>query len=321
MSETKLRTAMAAVLRAGSVDDVERAVERVAQTLGFQRAAILSLPTMQHASYVMHSAGAPHLELRHIAAESPLAPGGFLDALRAGSAGDPSVPHDDVRGFFVLAPLRERERTLCYFYADSPAPGIDAVQAGADISHVLDIAGLVCANLRLLSERDALLAEVESLATSDSLTSLANRRMFEERIAEELHRSARSRRPFALALFDVDRFGEINSRFGRAAGDEALQHVASTIRARARHVDYIARFGGDEFAMLLVDVDHQTARRVAERILDGLAQARVSFPSTLAASAGVALSYPVDTVETLLERAEAALLDAKRAGSNKARVT
>src|SRR5579885_2935498 len=309
MSESKLRTAMAGVLRAGSVDDVERAVERVAQTLGFQRAAILSLPTMQHASYVMHSAGTPHVELRHIASESPLAPGGFLDALRAGSEGDAAVPHGDVRGFFVIAPLRERERTLCYFYADSPLQGIDAVQAAADVSHVLDIAGLVCANLRLLGERDALLAEVESLATSDSLTSLANRRMFEERIAEELHRSARSRRPFALA------------RFGRAAGDEALQHVASTIRARARHVDYIARFGGDEFAMLLVDVDHQTARRVAERILDGLAQARVSFPSTLAASAGVALSYPVDTVETLLERAEAALLDAKRAGSNKARVT
>src|SRR5579864_3865370 len=173
MSQSKLRTAIGAVLHAQSVDELERAVEHVARTLGFERAAMLALPTMQHPAYVLHAAGSPPIALESIPAGSPLAAGGFVDSLRAGSQSDALVPHGQVRGFYVLAPLRDRDRTLCLLYADSPEPGIDAVEAGAEISHVLEIAGVVCANLRLLHEREALLAEVDSLATSDSLTALA----------------------------------------------------------------------------------------------------------------------------------------------------
>ncbi|HEV3155037.1 MAG TPA: GGDEF domain-containing protein [Candidatus Baltobacteraceae bacterium] len=322
MRDGSLRSAIGAILAAGDAGDVDRKIVDVLPgATGFERVALLSLPTMQQSSQVLYTVGYPKVALHGVPDGSPLASGGFLDGLRTGRAQDGTLPHEDVRGTFVLAPLREGDRLAGYVYADSLRDDAGTEEAASAIAYVLEIAGVVREKFSLIAERERLLSELDALSTTDALTSLANRRMLEDRMQEELHRSARSRRPFGLALFDLDRFNEINERFGHPAGDEALQHFAATVRARARHVDFVARFGGDEFGMLLVDVDHQAARVIVERILDALRQVRPSYPYRLSASAGVALSYPVDTVETLVERADSALHEAKQAGRDRAKVT
>jgi diguanylate cyclase (GGDEF)-like protein len=167
----------------------------------------------------------------------------------------------------------------------------------------------------------SLTAELAALARTDALTGLPNRRVFEERLDQELQRSARSRRPFALAILDLDRFKLINDSYGHQGGDEALHAFAQTLRRQARHADFAARFAGDEFAMLLIDVDRSTAQTMLTRVLDAIRDMRISIPMRMTASAGVTLSFPVDSAQTVLERADAALYDAKQAGRDCMRFT
>jgi diguanylate cyclase (GGDEF)-like protein len=170
-------------------------------------------------------------------------------------------------------------------------------------------------------EKLALSQELEALSRADSLTGLANRRVFDERLELELRRSARSRKSFALAFVDVDALARINDANGRAAGDRALCEVSEAIRRYARLVDFAARYNDDQIGVLLVDVDRSSAHTIAARLLEAirLAGSRGEVPFT--ASAGVALSFPVDTADTIIERADAALHDAKQHGKNCVRFT
>ena len=316
----ELQAAITALLGAQSVEDLERTVLGILpEAAGFERAAVLSLPTMQQPAQIVHEAGHPPLDLRSVAPSSPLAAGGFLEGMRCGRSGDGDAPHGDVRGAYVLAPLREHRRTVAFVYADALREDADLGRACAAAEYALDVAAVVRAKLNLTLERERLLAELDALARTDALTSLPNRRVFDERLEEELHRSARSRRPFGLAIFDLDRFKELNSVYGSAAGDEALQRFGGVLRGCARHVDLAARFGGDEFAMLLIDVDHRAAKAIVERVLDVALQSKLSMPVRLSASAGIELSYPVDTAESLIERAYAALYEAKQSGRDRTR--
>lgn len=171
----------------------------------------------------------------------------------------------------------------------------------ADVAFALEIADIVRANLSLAAERVRLTAELDRLARTDPVTGLPNRRVLEERLENELHRSARSRHAFALAILDLD-----------APDDEASERFANALRAHARNADFAARFGAREFALILIDVDPPKARGILERILEAISQAQ------LTASAGVTLSYPVDSAESIVERAEAALYQAKQTGPNRA---
>lgn len=318
----RLRSAVSAMLGAQSAEELDRKIVDVLPgAVGFERVAVLTVPAPHRPAQIAHALGYPHLDLTAIPKHSPLAAGGDLDGLRSGSDEDGDPPHGDVRGSYLLAPLCERGRTVALVYADSLRDEDDLPDALSNVGYALEVAGLVRSTLTLAAERERLLAEMDALARTDALTGLPNRRVFEERLEEELHRSARSRRPFALSIFDLDHFKEINDSYGHQAGDEALQHFAATIRSRARHVDFFARFAGDEFAMVLVDVDHQSARAIVDRMLDAVRQSRLSSPISLSASAGVALSYPVDTAETLIERADAALYEAKKRGRDRLKVT
>lgn len=183
------------------------------------------------------------------------------------------------------------------------------------VSRWLSLAGLVIGAavvVRLLRERDArLVAALHEAARTDPLTGLANRRAFEEASGRELGRARRSGAILTLLVADVDRFKQINDRFGHAAGDEALQRVAAALRQQVRGSDRAARLGGDEFALLLPDTGAEGARAAGERVRDALSEAAGDLP--------VALSFGVaqhgvhgHALDELMRAADAELYAEKR---------
>jgi diguanylate cyclase (GGDEF)-like protein len=147
---------------------------------------------------------------------------------------------------------------------------------------------------------------------ADSLTGLANRRAYEERIEEELLRAQRMGRSLALLLFDVDHLKQMNAAFGHAAGDQLLRAVADTLRSRTRGIDLAARIGADEFVLLLPETDHAGAMVALERLMEGIAEQRIQG-KPIQISAGVAV-YPDDgrTEDALRKHADDDLYQAKR---------
>ena len=168
-----------------------------------------------------------------------------------------------------------------------------------------------------------LYAEVQRLATTDPLTGLANRRVFEQRLMEEARRARRYRRPLALIMADLDRFKVYNDTFGHPAGDAVLQEVASLLQANVRKTDLVARYGGEEFAILLPETSAAGALAVAEKIRVAVENhpfpRRETLPGgRLTISLGIA-AFPeeVDEPEALIQYADEALYRAKALGGNR----
>ncbi len=155
-------------------------------------------------------------------------------------------------------------------------------------------------------------------ALTDPLTDLANRRAFDQRLAEETERALRHGRELSLMLVDVDHFKAINDRFGHATGDRVLVNLARDMQAVMREGDLLARIGGDEMAMILGDCPPEQAEDVAHRMLNAIAE-----DTSLAQRHGVTLSIGVAglvegrTAEELLRLADQALYRAKDSGRNR----
>ena len=171
-----------------------------------------------------------------------------------------------------------------------------------------------------ITERKMLESELWNGANFDSLTHLPNRRLFWDRLNNALHHGRRSETAVALIFFDLDRFKEINDRYGHECGDSVLKEVAARIKKCLRASDTAARLGGDEFVVILGDLaDVLTVDQVARKLLDTLMQP-IAFPGghhTLSASVGVAL-FPADAddAELLLRCADQAMYLAKSSGRN-----
>jgi diguanylate cyclase (GGDEF)-like protein len=161
------------------------------------------------------------------------------------------------------------------------------------------------------SERQRGERRLRELAISDPLTGLANYRQLVAVLAAEIKRSQRTTRGFALILFDLDGLKQINDGQGHLAGNRALLHLAECIRVTCREIDTPARFGGDEFAVILPEADEAEALGVAERVRMRLASD--SSQPAITTSVGVAL-YPKDgdTMEQLLVTADRALYEMKQ---------
>jgi two-component system cell cycle response regulator len=155
-----------------------------------------------------------------------------------------------------------------------------------------------------------LFERVRGLAVTDALTGLANYRRMMESLDSELLRSARTGRPFSVALFDLDGLKAINDRYGHLVGSRAICRVANVLRSNSRTVDVPARYGGDEFALVLPETGADAAADVLRRVCLHISQDS-EFPP-LSVSAGFA-SFPQggETVETLLEAADRSLYQAK----------
>jgi len=156
--------------------------------------------------------------------------------------------------------------------------------------------------------------ELERLADTDSLTSIWNRRGFMRLAAHEMRRFTRYRKPFAVLFVDLDDFKTINDTFGHAAGDKALLMVVTQMSRQLRNGDVMARIGGDEFVLLLLETSVDKAMRVAERLCRGVASATTESDAgafSIKVSVGVAQWRPDETIEQLLARADKALYSAK----------
>jgi len=162
--------------------------------------------------------------------------------------------------------------------------------------------------------------QLRHLATHDSLTGLPNRVLLDDRLAQGIAHAEREGHGFAVAVFDLDRFKQINDSCGHRAGDELLKEVAQRLRSVARSIDTIARLGGDEFVMVLDRMaNRQDAEVVANRAVEALRQTVKIAGVDLHTSVSVGFAFfPGDgtTVETLIAHADAAMYYAKQRGRN-----
>lgn len=160
----------------------------------------------------------------------------------------------------------------------------------------------------------------EHAAKTDELTGLSNRRDILNRLSEEFSRYQRSGHHFSIALIDLDLFKNINDQYGHNAGDEALKQFANLVRSVIRQPDVAARWGGEEFLLLLPDTPLIPALTLAERLRSEVAQNNFSFhgqslPVTM--SAGVCSIAQADSIDNLLKQADLQLYRAKEAGRNR----
>jgi diguanylate cyclase len=174
----------------------------------------------------------------------------------------------------------------------------------------------------LLAEHvTAVIGQLARAADSDYLTGLFNRRAFDADFRRQCDRARRTGLPLALALFDLDHFKQVNDRLGHAAGDRALCDFAALLERQLRSGDTLARVGGEEFAVVLFDVQLEDAITFAERIGRELQDRSGDAGPALSASAGVAaLSEDVPTPAALLVAADRALYAAKAAGRRRVAV-
>lgn len=162
--------------------------------------------------------------------------------------------------------------------------------------------------------------KLEKAAHTDSLTGLANRRVFMKRLSEEAERVRRHGNALSVLLFDLDHFKKVNDTYGHDVGDRVLQKVAEVAEGIKRITDVVARTGGEEFALLLPETDHEGAMRLADRLRKAIAHAQVQdnvgAPVQVTSSIGLSTVNQIDSIEGFLREADVALYRAKDNGRN-----
>ncbi len=176
--------------------------------------------------------------------------------------------------------------------------------------------------VKIESESDSLrksLEEQRHRATKDPLTGISNRLAYDEFMPNEYSRWQRFQHDLTLIIWDIDHFKRVNDNFGHQAGDKALTIVAKLLKSKLRKVDHLARFGGEEFVSLLPETKIESALMVANKLRNVIAETEFHFSDQtvpLTISCGLAQFHEGDTPETVFQRADAALYQAKAAGRN-----
>jgi diguanylate cyclase (GGDEF)-like protein len=171
------------------------------------------------------------------------------------------------------------------------------------------------AQIAIALENSRLYEEAKELSLTDPLTNMPNRRSFELFLDSEIKRATRYQRKFSILMVDFDNFKEYNDTFGHPAGDEILKKFSAYMKDTIRDVDFIGRYGGDEFIAVLPETDRTFALEVAERMRNKIAMQHVEPNITL--SVGIA-SFPQDSTDksSLIELADLACYEAKELGGN-----
>ncbi len=174
---------------------------------------------------------------------------------------------------------------------------------------------------RVIAENFGTLKKFERHATTDALTSLANRHSMQDTFPKQIARCVEDEKPVSLIMIDVDNFKQFNDMFGHIAGDRALSAVSRILRTQFRPRDLLVRYGGDEFAVLLPDVGAERAAEIAERVRAAVSgetgdgsDSLIQIPVRI--SMGVADLEPQGTLDSLIRAADKALYRAKHAGRN-----
>ncbi|MGY3494295.1 sensor domain-containing diguanylate cyclase [Bradyrhizobium sp. USDA 4502] len=228
-----------------------------------------------------------------------------IDALRSGEVEETKIVH------------RQRRKDGSEIWVES-CLAVTRAPANGKIDGAVAI-------VRDVTEHKDLQRELSVRANSDGLTGLANRRYFDEYLADEWAKAAIDGRPLSLLLLDVDHFKCFNDRYGHQAGDECLKEVGRLLRAASRRPgDLAARYGGEEFALLLPDTDAGSCERIGERLRTSLERLHIrhegNHPHKIATvSVGATSIVPSaeESRDSLVEAADKALYQAKGSGRNR----
>ncbi len=192
---------------------------------------------------------------------------------------------------------------------------------GFSVQLILELADRLRANTQTVRENVHLRERFQRAALFDALTSIHNRRWLDDTLPRMLQRHQHSGDTMAVALIDVDHFKKFNDTYGHAAGDAVLITVAKALRTYIRPTDLVARFGGEEFVVLLPDTEREGALVVAERLRAMVAEARCNAPDgtelpPVTISVGVAMLAD-DNSASILARADKSLYEAKASGRDR----
>lgn len=213
----------------------------------------------------------------------------------------------------IVVPLAIREKVIGVMC-------LDRLHGDTFEEDELDVVKLFANQAAIAIENAELYERSRQRAITDSLTGLFNHGYLQELIEREVKRAERYRKPFSLLMIDLDNFKEVNDRFGHQRGDKLLRQVATILRNSCRDSDHVARYGGDEFMVLLPETSNEDARRLAQRItarVHGLEVVK-GERFRIAASAGIA-DYPQcgTDASSIVNAADTALLWAKRHGRDR----
>jgi diguanylate cyclase (GGDEF)-like protein len=302
-------------------------VEAASFVTGAEEASLFLVDGQTQKVHLRAIQGGDNREVRRIKTEAD-------DAIvrRAVATGQVSVvqdPHPDETepGYSTIAvPLKVREKAIGALCARRKEnPGSIADNDRYLLSALADHAAIAIENARLYKETQQKLQQrkqseeaIRQLAYHDPLTGLPNRMLFDDRLGIALARARRYRQRVAVLLLDLDGFKEVNDRLGHSVGDQLLKAVGERLVAMLRASDSVCRMGGDEFLLLLSEIERaKHASRAAERILDIIRQpfSLDEHDLEITTSIGLAL-YPDDGKDgdTLVERADVAMYRAKGAG-------
>ena len=211
----------------------------------------------------------------------------------------------------VIVPLFAESHPLGVLVLEQPG------RVGRVERRVVRMIGQFASHAALALRNAWLLVQVQRLAEIDALTNVANRRTFENTLAQELSRAVRHGDPLTLVMIDVDRFKRFNDEHGHRTGDEALRKVAHALEEESRDFDTVARYGGEEFAVILPACSSRESLIAAERLRRAVSEIS-GLPEPVTASAGVA-TYPTHATdaESLIKIADEALYESKRSGRNR----
>ncbi|HTX15456.1 MAG TPA: GGDEF domain-containing protein [Candidatus Baltobacteraceae bacterium] len=217
------------------------------------------------------------------------------------------------RALFIAAGLN----ALCHITISQSQQVLDATYT---LAHVLMVASYAVVLGGTLLDNAHLFDQISRLAISDSLTGLANHRQLLDVLESEMQRSRRTGRRFAVLLFDLDGLKKINDKYGHLTGSRAIKRVGAALRSGSRAIDTPARYGGDEFALVLPEAGKQEAEQAASRICERIMHD--GEDPVISVSAGYAV-YPEDgvSIEQLLGAADRGLYQMKGRGEKKLRLS
>ncbi|MDP1547112.1 MAG: GAF domain-containing protein, partial [Anaerolineales bacterium] len=215
---------------------------------------------------------------------------------------------------FMGVPIMAHGKVMGSLYLTEKMSGQIFTQDDEDL-----VVGLA-ADAAIAIENARLFGKVEQLAITDSLTGVHNRRHFLELAEHEFQRARRYRRPVSMIMLDIDHFKKVNDTYSHAIGDQVLRAVAARCRETLRTIDFMGRFGGEEFLLLLPENDLEGARSAAERLRQRVAEAPIQTDRGLVSvtiSLGVdAITADCPNLKTMLDRVDAAMYAAKEGGRN-----
>jgi diguanylate cyclase (GGDEF)-like protein len=289
-------------------DEVGRALSASSCAIRVVAASVAS-PTTK--SYMRHDLLTDEVEQASLAIDLD-ALGTRLAATLKASFVDGNNSQTDPVSPWAVVPLIQRNQLLGFLLVRSD----DSSRAWAE--NELMLLHTVADQVTVAINQAHLFAQLQQQALTDALTECHNRRAFDMQLERDLHLATRMRQPLSLLMLDLDNLKTINDSAGHAVGDLALRMVADVMRAELRGVDTPARFGGDEFAIILPQADLAGAVIVAERLRTMISQLAVPGTGSITASFGLA-SFPehAESRDKLVLIADRALYDAKHTGRNR----